>query len=133
LLTGKNRKNLDVISEGRIFPSLKELCQILTTFLLTCIAWVFFRAETVSDAFGYFKSIFANKFLGFPTVTIPSYIIYLLMLFVIIDYNCRTDGFEGFAKRIKAKPLRYGMYYAIALLLIFWGSFKQIEFIYFQF
>ena len=45
LLTKNNRKNTDVVAQGRYLPSIRELISMLTTFSLTVIAWVFFRAR----------------------------------------------------------------------------------------
>ena len=44
LLTNNNRKNLGVVAEGKLLPSFRELFAMLTTFILTVFAWIFFRA-----------------------------------------------------------------------------------------
>jgi D-alanyl-lipoteichoic acid acyltransferase DltB (MBOAT superfamily) len=49
-LIDKNRVNLKEVGENSHFPSLNELFQILTTFSLVCLAWVFFRSAIVGDA-----------------------------------------------------------------------------------
>ncbi|MDC0957853.1 MBOAT family protein, partial [Flavobacteriaceae bacterium] len=51
LLTNNNRKNLGVVAEGKYLPSFRELFAMLTTFLLTVFAWIFFRADNVNHAF----------------------------------------------------------------------------------
>ncbi|SVC13370.1 uncharacterized protein METZ01_LOCUS266224, partial [marine metagenome] len=43
LLLNKNRNHLGVVAEGKLFPSLKELYSIFLTFILTVLAWIFFR------------------------------------------------------------------------------------------
>ncbi|MDC0652473.1 MBOAT family protein, partial [Flavobacteriaceae bacterium] len=50
LLTNNNRKNLGVVAEGKLLPSFKELIAMLTTFMLTIFAWIFFRAEDLNHA-----------------------------------------------------------------------------------
>jgi alginate O-acetyltransferase complex protein AlgI len=47
LLSGKNRNNLDIIAQGKQLPGIKELMQLLVTFFLTTIAWIYFRASTI--------------------------------------------------------------------------------------
>ena len=37
---GKNRKNKDVVAQGRLFPDIKEVCQMFITFLLVVIGWI---------------------------------------------------------------------------------------------
>ena len=58
LLTNNNRKNLGVVAEGKLLPSIRELFAMLTTFTLTVFAWIFFRAENIGHAFSYIKEIF---------------------------------------------------------------------------
>ena len=60
LLTKRNRKNLDVAGGNKFFPSLKEVFQILTTFFITVVAWIFFRAESISHAFDYIAEMFSG-------------------------------------------------------------------------
>ena len=38
-----NRRNLDVVAQGRVLPSLTEFLQITSTFLLATFAWIFFE------------------------------------------------------------------------------------------
>ena len=44
ILSHKNRKNLNQIAEGRLFPSGNEFLQIFSTFVLVVIGWIIFRA-----------------------------------------------------------------------------------------
>ena len=53
LLTNKNRNNLDEVASNSVLPNVKELFQILLTFGLTTFAWIFFRAESITDAMLY--------------------------------------------------------------------------------
>ncbi len=51
MLVKHHRRNLDTVAEGRLLPSVREALAMLATFGATLIAWVFFRAATVGDAF----------------------------------------------------------------------------------
>ena len=53
LLMKKNRVNTNQVAEGRYLPNFKELYQMLFTFFITLIAWVFFRADNVLHAISY--------------------------------------------------------------------------------
>mgnify|MGYP001286958389 FL=1 len=66
LLTNNNRKNLGVVAEGKLLPTFRELITMLTTFLLTVFAWIFFRAENLSHAFNYIDGIFSESILSIP-------------------------------------------------------------------
>ena len=53
ILTGKNRKYTNQISEGRVLPTFKEAGQMLLTFFLAVIGWIIFRAESIGQAWEY--------------------------------------------------------------------------------
>ena len=76
-----NRKNTNTVAEGRLLPNMKEFCQIIFTFAITVIAWVFFRSRTVADAFDYVGRIFTFNNYGWPqTDSKPFIFIDLLFL-----------------------------------------------------
>lgn len=54
ILLGKNRKYIQVVAEGKFFPSFHELCQMMLTFLLVVLGWIIFRADSIQDAYHYF-------------------------------------------------------------------------------
>jgi alginate O-acetyltransferase complex protein AlgI len=142
LLTNQNRKNLNVASEGMIFPSLKELLQILTTFFLTTLAWVFFRSETIGDALGYLRRIFSKSLVSIPfhdltRISQGADIIYLFLCIAILIF------FE-WSHRDKQHPLTsdnqtrgkwaLAIKAIIVYMLIFcFAAVGKNEFIYFQF
>ena len=58
LLRGTNRRyTSEAIGEGRWLPSGRELLGMTWTFTMVCVAWVFFRAESVGEAVGYISSM----------------------------------------------------------------------------
>lgn len=131
LLSGNNRNNMDAIVLHRNFDSVKVILSILSTFMLTCIAWVFFRARSLSEAFLYLKRIMTNQDFSFQFLDNERYnyeIIALIGLFVLVEWYNRT----------KAEPLSGTKSYlrialAVGAILAF-GTFSDYkEFIYFQF
>ena len=52
-LLNKNRKNVGDIVIGQGLSAIKDWSQILLTFFITVIAWIFFRSETIVFAFKY--------------------------------------------------------------------------------
>ena len=58
LLLKQNRKNTNTVAENSWLPSPRECVQMGITFFITVIAWVFFRAENLTDAFLYLQGIF---------------------------------------------------------------------------
>jgi D-alanyl-lipoteichoic acid acyltransferase DltB (MBOAT superfamily) len=58
LLRGTNRRfTSETIGEGRWLPSGRELLGMAWTFTTVCVAWVFFRAESLTSAIGYLGSL----------------------------------------------------------------------------
>ena len=136
LLSNNNRKNLGVVAEGKLLPSFREFFAMLTTFMLTVFAWIFFRAENVSHAFSYIEGIFSDTILNLPKISGVRNalgIIFFIILFVIVEWFGRKDEFaiESILLKIK-KPFRWFLYILIVCLIIIHSGSKQ-EFIYFQF
>ena len=134
LLTKNNRNHLDTVAEGRLFPNFREIFGIITTFSLTTLGWIFFRAESVSHAFDYIHRIFTfsgglAEFQGF----IKWGITYFIALFICLEWLGREQTF-ALEKQIDKWPkfLRYVFYY-ILILALFWYGGKEQQFIYFQF
>ena len=136
LLTNKNRKNLEIVAQGRLLPSGREACSILLTFGLTVVAWIFFRAENVGHALSYIGEMFSSSFFSMPDFTMLSgalTTIVLLAIFVVIEWIGREGQYAIAHLGLQWKrPIRYAMYYAM-LIAILWFSGQEQEFIYFQF
>lgn len=132
LLSNKNRNHLGIVAENRLLPSFKEIINIGMTFLLTTFAWIFFRAENVKHAISYISSILSKSTFTTPEI-VPKTLILLISLFMIIEWLGRKHQYalEKAGSNWK-KPFRYTMYYAI-ILMIFWFGGKEQNFIYFQF
>ncbi len=88
-LRGKNRQyTTTIVAENKWFPSLKELFQMAHTFFFIMIAWVFFRSETVINAFEYILKILSN--LRLPSKYVSSELV-LILLIIIIDWSVRFN------------------------------------------
>ena len=128
-LQGKNRSNLgDDFATGKWYPSVKEIFQILVTFLLVSFAWIFFRADNMDHAIRY---------IGRMVTDIhhidPYYLRTVTNLFIPlcfgVDLLHRSNYLTG----------RYKTWFVtleiilIALIILMFGNFGSVEFIYFQF
>jgi len=132
LLLTKNRLHTDTIAKGRILPSIRECFQIGVTFLLTNLAWIFFRAETISDALNYIGNIFSNSIFSFPQI-LPKKILLFILILTILEWIQR-DKQHALELNYKKIPqlFRWGIYIGIFTIILIYGA-KQQEFIYFQF
>lgn len=122
---------------------------IIITFFITCFAWIFFRAESLSDAWFISMNLFQN--LGY-LMSLPrdmvmerSYLfslglreydfyvaIFAIIVLAIIDWKSRNQSIVSWINE-KSSAFRYGFVYTFAMLILMFGEFGQHEFIYFQF
>ncbi len=136
LLAKKNRIFLDTVAEGRNWPTVKEVSLMLGTFGLTVLAWIFFRAESVTHAMNIISEIFSSSLLSLPAFEGKQRAFLVLMFiatFLLIEWNGRNEEYAIANLGVKWKrPLRYALYYGIMFTLV-WFQGQQQEFIYFQF
>lgn len=135
-LMGRNRIYMNnIVAENSWFPSIKEILQILCTFFLLTFSRIFFRSESITDAWGFLKQIY-NDF-RFDTYHHPlgyrmlDYFI-LLIIFILYEYQIRRDERSPF--KFKSKILRLIIYILVILgMLLFFDDRVDRSFIYFQF
>ena len=131
-LMNSNRKNLDTIAQGRLFPSPAELTNMVFTFVIVCIAWIFFRSETITDAVLYLKHIFT----GFSFAGVGPYIkdktMMLILFFVVLEWFLREQNYL-FEKKGYTRPVRWSVYLAIGCIILLFTPKEMQQFIYFQF
>jgi len=127
----------------------KSLVNIITTFLLVCFAWIFFRADSVTDAVFIIKKIFlqsgsdAAKLLHDAAFRINMVylnadrfrfilLVELIVGLEIIQYLlfARSDFKNIFVRK---PALRWAGYTALFAAIILLGRFGSDSFIYFQF
>lgn len=127
----KNRDNLGGINSSGVFNKLKMFAGIITTFGLTCLAWIFFRSENVQQAVEIILKIFSNSV--FSRVDIDRNMLVLILCFMIWEWLNRNKeyGLE-LLDCFKFKPLRWGVYYLLIALIVIFANTSE-EFIYFQF
>jgi alginate O-acetyltransferase complex protein AlgI len=133
LLLNRNRNNLTVIARGKILPSVSEFIQMFLTFGLATFAWIFFRSQSVSAAFGYISHIFSRTLF-----LIPQQIPYLLLLhtlfFFSLEWLARDNRYaiETFGSTWK-KILRWSFYSFLIFYIGVYMATVETPFIYFQF
>ncbi len=138
-ISGKNKKG----REGKRNPLL-NLFSVFLTFMAVCLAWVFFRADSVSHAWRIISLSFheiGNPYNYFRTAIICldmsyAYMIYLsipILLLTIYDYaSLKRDVIAWISSR---KPwVRYPVYiFLLLIILLFSEKGVSTEFYYFQF
>ena len=136
LLTNKNRLHLQIVAEGKYFPTFKELLSILITFGLTVFAWIFFRAENIGHAISYISNMVSYDLFNMPYflgIKKAAILVIFIIVFLLVEWIGREQQYA--IKTIVSgwkKPFQWSFYYLIVMIIFLFGSTSQ-EFIYFQF
>lgn len=132
IIFNNNRNNMEIVAQGKLLPTAKEVGAILLTFALTVVAWVFFRSASVGDALAFISRTLSPSLFSLPTLNVKI-ISVLLLLFFGIEWLGREQHYALATLGITwAKPLRWGMYLMLVVLIATYAGAKQ-QFIYFQF
>jgi alginate O-acetyltransferase complex protein AlgI len=119
-----------------------KILSIISTYILICIAWVFFRAKNIDDAFYIIKNSTKNipeslKVLSTSNfgLDLYGYIIALLsiaLLFIVEFFQMKFSVITWVNSR--PKPIRYSLYIILVGIVLMFGAFEvKQQFIYFQF
>jgi D-alanyl-lipoteichoic acid acyltransferase DltB (MBOAT superfamily) len=146
-LTKRERSKLKLnlgIQEGKI---LDKSWRVLVTGFLVCIGWVFFRAQSFSDAVYVLNNSFTNLYTQIYKIDSFDYVrrllkvdsvdqlqILLLSIFVLIAVEFWQRK-PSYYKRFLNMPIyvRWSTYYILIFSIIFLGATESQQFIYFQF
>lgn len=123
------------------------LFQRLWVFILVLFAWIFFRANTVSDAWYIVKASVAGIFhpqgglnaLFLPLSNSPTsgtvYFSLVCTVLVIFFFTEIIDYKKGLLQTLRLQKtwVRYGLYAALILAIMNLGVTQEMRFIYFQF
>ncbi len=117
-------------------PSLRQLINMLFTFALVSLLWVFFRAPNLEIAISFLKHLFQASLFTNPLLEpkLNSYVLPLLLFFIWVEWQGRQQYF-ALENWMQNKPLllRWSFYASLVFLI---GMFMTVEtspFIYFQF
>jgi D-alanyl-lipoteichoic acid acyltransferase DltB (MBOAT superfamily) len=129
----KNRNNLDIVAQGKILPSAKEVLAMAATFFLTVFAWIFFRAENMEHAFDFIAKIFSSSLFTRPE-SVPKLLILFIVSFTIVEWLGREEQYAIKTVGIKwPKIFRWSLYIFIVFLIGMFMYAAETPFIYFQF
>ena len=114
---------------------------MLSTFILTVFAWIFFRAENVSHALSYITGIFSKSLFSISISEIKNisynndiiFHVLLIISFIFFEWVQRNKkhGLHLEESENRNKYLWVLYYFLILIIIIFQGGAQ--DFIYFQF
>ncbi len=137
LLADRNRAYVsEVVAQNRMLPNMKELMQMIATFGIVCLAWIFFRAPDISTSVGYIQRIVQDaihhpsQFLKMP-VGAKTLLMYSLPL-LFIDWKIRRDTRDVvyFKNKIVVNIILFITIYFLLQQIVLK---ENTSFIYFQF
>lgn len=135
-----NRANLPLRLPSSLPPQLVDALKIFITFNLVCFAWIFFRANSLSDALYIVQHLFVNLTVNgslFDLMPIGWYdwLIACVAILVMeaVHYSQRKYG--GLREMVLQQPawVRWSFYYALVVVIYMFGKFGAGEFIYARF
>jgi D-alanyl-lipoteichoic acid acyltransferase DltB (MBOAT superfamily) len=129
LLSNSNRSSLK--NENY---SYKDFPKITLTFIFVCLAWVFFRADSLTEALAYIVGMFdLTSFDISLFYKNAKYTLISLICFTSIAWLVFTE-WQNVKKNNYEIQLSRGNLIILVLMIFFMGAFKnQMSFIYFQF
>jgi D-alanyl-lipoteichoic acid acyltransferase DltB (MBOAT superfamily) len=125
-------------------PGLHRIIRLLLTFVLTCFAWIFFRARNTKEAFYVVSHIFRglpdffnaksikDSLFGLGLGSSGPLIAFLIILLMGVHMIQRS----GSGRQILSKKpawIRWAVYYGIIFGILLFGITDKSQFIYFQF
>lgn len=135
LLLGNNTKYKNtIVAQHSVLPSLKEVLNIFGVFFIVTISWIFFRSESITDAFSFLGGLtdfsIAPYFHPNGYRMMDYYI--LVVLFLCYEFIIRKDERAPF--NFKNKYVRFLVYtIMVFVMMLFYDSGIDRSFIYFQF
>ena len=124
------------------FPTFHKHLRIGITFSLVCVAWIFFRANSISDAWYILTHLFQG--LSRQLIIKGSYFgqglsanefVVAVASILLMEGIHAVQRHRRIRHMLSEKPLafRWAMYLLILLWILYFGVFENRDFIYFQF
>jgi D-alanyl-lipoteichoic acid acyltransferase DltB (MBOAT superfamily) len=131
LILSGNMNKKKKIAKGKLFPSFKEALNILLTFILVTVTFIFFRAESVVQAFQHLDRMFGISI--FDKFNFKPIAASMVLVMAVVEWLGRDQNYaieHTFSKW--PKIMRWAAYFVITMLIFLFAS-KGEQFIYLQF
>ena len=129
ILMGKNRKYTNIVAADRWLPSIKELGQMLLTFVLAALGWILFRSQSIGEAIDFYTSLFTG---GLSGANLPMRTIVFVAIMLLVEWLQRKREHGLDMSGVRSGVIRYIFYVCVLALIFVFGVFNE-TFIYFQF
>lgn len=139
LMTKRHWRRFNAWSGLVRIPRLHHAMLVLVTFLLVAFSRIFFRAESVQDAFVMLGSLWHFKLAwgGLPALFAAvkpwEIAITLVLAFSHLFLDHHLEAFVKGERRFGHRAYSYLFHGSLLLLLVLFGNYGEVAFIYFQF
>ena len=131
------KRGLHISEDSRVF----HVCKVLFTFLLVTFTWIFFRADSLTEALFVIKSIACSAFVYAPisALGLPCAELFVLLVCTVALFVAdHAQNKFNLAKRINDSYLPRGAVYFVLLAAIllfghYGAGFDPMDFVYFKF
>jgi alginate O-acetyltransferase complex protein AlgI len=117
--------------------SIRKAMMLLSTFVLTCFAWIVFRAHSMGDAIYVATHLFSGW--DFGNIKTPQFLLRQMPVALASILALEVGQLLAQRKRpftVLRKmpvPARWAVYAAFVILVVMFGVYQNRQFIYFQF
>ena len=116
-------------------PGFRTCLRVFRTFLIVCVGWVLFRAQTLGQAFAIFRKIAADALKGsvFHALSYNEGVLMILVLFCFACEWAQRRYPHPLVLTGVSRPIRWILYTLLIWATFYLGAVRRGEFIYFQF
>lgn len=114
------------------FRGLSRVFFTILTFGIVTVAWIYFRAPSISFANMYIAKMISTG--GYPYIDTNTFFHIGAGLSIVITIEVMMEYYRStFTRIFGCRPIRWGGYVMMTLLIILMGVFDSSQFIYIQF
>lgn len=133
----KIREGLHIASDSKLLGIFRRLC----TFALVTLAWIFFRASSISDAFTIIGKIFSQPLplggISALGLSMPAFFVIMLSTIALFVADWAENRYAISQKLCASVAPRYAVYFVLMIAIMIFGSygagFDPMDFVYFKF
>jgi alginate O-acetyltransferase complex protein AlgI len=136
--TANFRRQVSAFFRLNRYPTIQNCWKVFITFHLVLFAWVFFRANTLQDAFYIVSHLFSNlEFKSSYGLELGRFEFAVAIFSILLmEFIHLIQSYQPIRPLLSQKPvwLRWGVYYVFVMALLMFGEFASPQaFVYFQF
>lgn len=124
-------------SQSKIISGFYQIFQIGFTFMLVCLGWIFFRADTITHAISILLKIFSRSLLSIPYIegwknSLAT--VMLILIFTFIEWLGKENQYAIEKLGLSwPRPVRWALYSSIIFLIGMFMQTTETPFLYFRF